>query len=255
MSRRLMLSGLNFFSEMTHKALNDADFADRLLKDMSINVTEMFRDPEFYLAVRENIIPLVREHSFFKIWHAGCATGEEVYSLAILLKEEGLYDKARLYATDFNDEVLVKAREAVFPLSRMREYIQNYYLAGGKKDFADYYIARYDGAIIDQALKKNIIFANHNLVSEGPFSEVNMIVCRNVLIYFNKELQKRVINLFLESLHQGGILCLGPKESLQFSKYEFHFERLSGKHPIYRKKQHADINGISRTHMKGGHEV
>ena len=242
---RLALSGMQTISEMQHEVINNPVFADRFLKDLSINVTEMFRDPGFYKALREMVAPMLREARFIKIWHAGCATGEEVYSMAILLKEEGLYDRSLLYATDFNDEVLNKARAGIYPLDKMRDYISNYRQAGGVEDFADYYTARYGAAIMDKSLRKNMVFANHNLTSEEAFEEVQVIVCRNVLIYFNKELQGRVIGRFLNSLGDDGILCLGSKEGLQTGEYENCFRVISDEYRIFQSILTTDAPGAA----------
>ena len=232
---RLALSRFRSLSEMQHRILYDLDFFEKLLSDISIHVTEMFRDPEFYKKVREEVVPVLKTYPFVKIWHAGCATGEEVYSMAILLKEEGLYDRAQIYATDFNEVVLQQAREGIVPMDQIRKYTTNYQAAGGRESFSDYYTARYDSAIFDQSLKKNIVFADHNLATDGVFGEMNMVVCRNVLIYFNRELQNRVVGLFKDSLCQYGFLCLGSKESLLFNKYEEYFEPVVESEKIYRK--------------------
>ena len=177
---------------MLDKILNDRAFFETMLLDLSINVTEMFRDPSFYKNLRKDVIPILKTYPFVKIWHAGCATGEEVYSLAILLKEEGLYKRAQIYATDFNEVVLQKAKEGIYPIDCMKDYTVNYQKAGGRESFADYYTAKYDSAIIDKSLKNNIIFADHNLATDGVFGEMNLILCRNVLIYFNKILQNLI---------------------------------------------------------------
>lgn len=232
---RLSLEGLESISDMTRKIIYDQDSFDRLLLDLSINVTEMFRDPSFYLALREHVVPKLKTYPFLKIWHAGCASGEEVYSMAILLKEEGLYDKVQLYATDFNQVVLKKAREGIYPVNLIKEYTNNYQKAGGKNSFADYYTAHYDSVLIDPGLRKNIVFADHNLVLDGVFGEMNMIICRNVLIYFNANLQEHVIQLFLESLIYGGFLGLGSKESLRFNKNNSHFKEIVKNEKIYQK--------------------
>lgn len=234
--RRLSISGLANISEMLYKALYDRSFFETILLDFSINVTEMFRDPTFYKALRKNVIPLLKTYPFLKIWHAGCATGEEVYSMAILLQEEGLYDRCQIYATDFNEVVLEKAKEGIYPIDNIKEYTYNYQQAGGTTSFSDYYMARYESVLLDQSLKEKIIFADHNLVTDGMFGEMNIIICRNVLIYFNKELQNRVINLFYESLCHGGILCLGSKESLRFSNYEEKFKPIDPNQRIFQKK-------------------
>ena len=195
----------------------------------------MFRDPEFYHTIREQVIPYLKTYPFIRIWHAGCATGEEVYSLAIVLKEEGFYDRATIFATDFNVEALEKARQAIYPLEAMQEFTANYQRAGGTRAFSDYYRTGYDAAILDAALKKNVTFANHNLVTDGVFSEVHLVLCRNVLIYFDKTLQNRVLGLFHDSLVHGGILALGSKESIQFSQVAEAYEPLSSKWKIYQK--------------------
>ncbi|MBI1288631.1 MAG: protein-glutamate O-methyltransferase CheR [Flavobacteriales bacterium] len=233
---RLRLSRIESVSMMQHLVLHDADFAALLLKDLSINVTEMFRDPNFYKAIRETVVPILKTWSYIKLWHAGCSTGEEVYSMAILLKEEGLYDRTQIYATDFNHHVLKHAKEGIYPAELMKKYAKNYQDSGAKGSFSDYYHAQYDSAIMDASLKKNIVWANHNLVTDSDFAETQMVVCRNVLIYFNKELQNKVHGLFHNSLVNGGILCLGNKESLQFSEYQSHFDVLDKKQKIYKKK-------------------
>lgn len=232
---RMRLEGLPHIAEMIHKVLNDLAFLQVILSDLSINVTEMFRDPEFYKAVREEVIPILKTYPFFKIWHAGCATGEEVYSMAILLKEEGLLEKAQIYATDFNPKVLKIAREGIYPIDKIREYTHNYQKAGGKDSFSNYYNADYNMVILDKTLRRNIVFAEHNLVTDSVFAEVNLIFCRNVLIYFTRELQDRVIRLFLESLIPGGILALGTKENLTISSYGKYFQPINTHLKIFKK--------------------
>lgn len=233
---RVNLSGFSGISQMQHQILHDPDFFRKVLPDFSINVSEMFRDPSFYLAVRKEVAPLLRTWPFLKIWHAGCASGEEVYSMAILLKEEELYKRCQIYATDFNEAIVQKAREGIYSIDLMKGYTYNYQKAGGKGAFSDYYSAGGDSVIFDNSLKKNIIFADHNLVTDQVFGEMNMVVCRNVLIYFNRELQRRVIRLFMDSLSPGGFLCLGSKETLQFSGYADHFETIAESEKIYKKK-------------------
>ncbi len=233
---RLSLSGLKSISEMQHSLLYDKEFFETLLLDLSVNVTEMFRDPTFYRAVRKEVVPVLRDRPFVKVWHAGCATGEEVYSTAILLKEEGLYEKTQIYATDFNEEVIKKAKEGIYPIDRLKEYTHNYKDAGGLESFADYYTARYDNVLMNNALKENIVFADHNLVTDGVFAETDMIVCRNVLIYFSRDLQNHVFKLFRDSLTDNGVLCLGSKESIRFSQYSDEFEDVVRGEKIYMKK-------------------
>lgn len=235
-TNRLIRSGLKSISAMQSKIQHDEQFASSLLQDLSITVTEMFRDPEFYKALREKVIPILKTYSFIKIWHAGCATGEEAYSMAILLKEEGVYDRTTIYATDFNQQALNQAKEGIFSNELIREYTLNYQLAGGRESFADYYTSDYDMSIMQQSLKKNIMWANHNLVTDSVFAEVNLVLCRNVLIYFNKDLQNRVQSLFYGSLANGGILCLGSKESLRFSDVDDAYTELDKKQRIFKKK-------------------
>ena len=222
-------------SEMISPVLHDESFFETLIYELSITVTEMFRDPEFFKTLREQVIPYLKTHPFIRIWHAGCATGEEVYSLAILLKEEGYYDRTTIFATDFNDVALNKAREGIYPLEKLKDYTANYQHSGGTGSLVQYYHAGYDAAILDPSLRKNIAFANHNLVTDGVFSEVHLIVCRNVLIYFDKTLQNRVLRLFRDSLVHGGILALGSKEALQFSEIVNDFKTLSERWKIFQK--------------------
>jgi chemotaxis protein methyltransferase CheR len=233
--KRVEAENLLNLSELQARVLHDQDAMERLLLDLSVNVTSMFRDPLFYVAFRKTVIPLLRTYPFIRIWHAGCSTGEEVYSMAIMLEEAGLYDRARIYATDINDVVLQQARRGIFPLDRMQEYTENYIRAGGNRSFSEYYTAMYDGAIFDQRLVRNVVFAQHNLVTDRSFSEFHVIFCRNVLIYFDKDLQNQVHSLFYDSLVRLGVLCLGSKESLKFSKYEPSYERLDTSEKIYRK--------------------
>ena len=233
--KRVEAEQLANLSELQARVLHDTDAMERLLLDLSVNVTAMFRDPLFYVAFREKVIPLLRTYPFIRIWHAGCSTGEEVYSVAIMLQEAGLYDRSRIYATDINDVVLQHARRGIFPLERMQEYTENYIRAGGTRSFSEYYTAKYDGALFDQRLVRNVVFAQHNLVTDRSFAEFHVIFCRNVLIYFDKDLQNRVHSLFYDSLVRLGVLCLGSKESLKFSKYESCYERMDTSEKIYRK--------------------
>lgn len=235
---RLSTSGLSSISEMQHKVLHEPDFFEIMLRDLSINVTEMFRDPSFYKALRNDVIPILRTYPFFKVWHAGCSTGEEVYSFAVVLAEEGIYERAQIYATDFNHDVLDIAKKGIYPIDRIKEFTANYQAAGGKHSFSDYYMANYNSVIYDQSLKKNLVFAEHNLVTDSVFAEVNLIICRNVLIYFNKDLQNRVITLFNDSLINGGFLGLGSKETLQFTNQAMNFDIINKDEKIYKKKIH-----------------
>lgn len=234
--RSLSQSGLKTISEMLHKILYDKEFFETLLLNLTVNVTEMFRDPSLFKTIRNILIPEMANYPFIKIWHAGCSSGEEVYSMAILLEEEGISEITRIYATDANEAVLAKAKKGVFPIGKMKDNTRNYREAGGLAPFVDYYSARYDHVTMDNTLKKNISFADHNLVTDSVFGEMNLIMCRNVLIYFNRELQDRVIGLFSESLCSGGFLCLGSKESVRFSKYSDDFEDVVENQKIYRKR-------------------
>ena len=223
-------------SGLKEKVLHEPEAMERLLLGLSISVSAMFRDPGLYQAFRRKVVPHLRTYPFIRIWHAGCSTGEEVYSMAILLEEEGLYERCRIYATDMNETVLQKAREGIFPLAAMRQYTANYLQAGGKAAFSGYYTAAYDGAIFRPSLKRNVVFAQHNLASDGPFNEFQVVVCRNVMIYFNEKLQARVHRLFLESLARRGFLCLGAKESMKFSPHEGAYEEVDGREKIYRRR-------------------
>lgn len=238
--RRLELDGIPSFSELQHRILYDPAVLATVLQDLSINVTEMFRDPEFYRTVRETVMPVLKTYPFVKIWHAGCASGEEVYSMAILLTEENFGTKYRIYATDFNESILARAKDGIYSLESMRDYTANYRLSGGRAAFSDYYTANYDSAIIARELKQSIVFAHHNLVTDGAFGEMHMIVCRNVLIYFNRQLQERVISLFADSLVRGGFLWIGSKESLRFADVRGDFEPVDEHCRLYRKKYVTD---------------
>jgi chemotaxis protein methyltransferase CheR len=233
--KRVDAERLSSISELQALVLHDSTAMDRLLLDLSISVTAMFRDPDFYRVFREEVVPLLRTYPFIRIWHAGCSSGEEVYSAAIVLEEEGLLDRARIYATDINDRVLKQAKAGIFPLNRMQEYTENYIRAGGGRSFSEYYTAMYDGALFSPSLTRNTVFSQHNLVTDRSFSEFHMVFCRNVLIYFDRALQDRVHSLFYDSLVMLGILALGSKESLRFSQYEDCYEMLHVKERIYRK--------------------
>ncbi len=236
---RISSSGLKSVSELQHKVLHEKPFIDLVLQDLSINVTQMFRDPDFYKAVRNEVVSLLKTYPFIKIWHAGCSTGEEVYSMAILLKEEGLLDRTQIYGTDFNQRVLRNSRDGIYDVGHIQEFTRNYQLSGGKESFSDYYTAKYNSVIMNSSLKKNMVFADHNLVTDSVFAEVNMVICRNVLIYFNKELQNRVLNLLTDSLIPGGILCLGSKETLQFSEPFEKYTVINKTEKIYMKNYNA----------------
>ena len=233
--KRIPTEGLRTVSALQERVLHDGAAMERLLLDLSVNVTAMFRDPAFYSAFRTVVVPRLRTYPFIRVWHAGCSTGEEVVSMAILLEEEGLLPRARIYATDINEVVLGQARTGIFPLERMQEYTENYIRAGGTRAFSEYYTAKYDGALFNPALLEPVVFSQHNLATDRSFSEFNVILCRNVLIYFDRALQARVHSLFYESLAMFGILGLGSKESLRLSEYEDCYEPVARAEKLYRK--------------------
>lgn len=222
-------------SELQHHVLHNSTIFEEFLNNFSINVTEMFRDPSFYLDFRNKVVPVLKTYPYIKIWIAGCATGEEVYSFAIMLKEEDLLERSTIYATDFNKEAIQKAKKAIYNIDTIKAYTSNYQKAGGTCSFSDYYMANYDSVIIDKSLKVNIVYAEHNLVTDGVFTEANLIVCRNVLIYFNRELQDKVLKLFNESLVTGGFLALGTKETIQFSSLNNKYSTISKNNKIFKK--------------------
>jgi chemotaxis protein methyltransferase CheR len=226
---------LETVSAFQNKILHDAACLDRFLLGLSVHATAMFRDPSFYLTFRKRVVPLLRTYPTVQIWIAGCSTGEEVYSLAILLQEERLYAKSRIYATDISQAVLRKARDGIFPLAAMRDYTANYHQAGGTHEFSDYYTAQYDSVIFSAALRNNIVFSEHNLATDGSFNEFQVILCRNVMIYFNKDLQARVHNLLYDSLSMFGVFGLGNKESLKFTPRAAFYEPLNENDKLYRK--------------------
>ena len=233
---RLTSSKLDTVSAMIHRMLYDQGFFETLLRDLSINVTEMFRDPAIYATIRNDIIPFLKTYPFIKVWHAGCATGEEVYSMAILLHEEGLLPRSQIYATDFNQSALDQAKKGIFPLASIKQYTTNYQKSGGREAFSDYYTAGDNEVILPGWLKQQIVFADHNLVTDAVFSEVNLVVCRNVLIYFNRELQNKIFQTFYDSLCDGGFLWLGSKESLRLSPLAEKFEAIFPDSKIYKKR-------------------
>jgi len=233
--KRIHAEGLHTISGLQEKALHDSLCMERLLLDLSVNTTAMFRDPTFYLAFRKEVVPLLRTYPFVRIWHAGCSTGEEVYSMAILLQEEGLYERSRIYATDINEAVLQRAKDGIFALSTMQENTANYLSAGGTGTFSEYYTARYDYAMFRPSLRENVVFAQHNLVTDASFNHFNVIFCRNVLIYFNNRLQERVQELFLNSLEMFGILGLGKKETIRYTGASDNYEELNAGERLFRR--------------------
>lgn len=231
----LELENLSSISALQEKVLHEKPFMERFLLAMSINVTSMFRDPSVFLEFREKIVPLLRTYPSIRIWHAGCASGEEVYSLAILLEEEHLINKTQIYATDINEAVIKKARAGIYPISVMQQYTENYRNAGGKKSLSEYYQAKYDHIILRSSLRDRIVFARHNLVTDASFNEFNVIFCRNVMIYFNEALQSKVHNLLHDSLCRFGILVLGTSETLDFSEQSQNFKKIDDLNCIYQR--------------------
>jgi len=222
-------------SLLQDRLLHDRGWMDRFLYALSVNVSAMFRDPPFYRTFRKEVVPLLRTYPFIRIWLAGVSMGEEVYSLAILLQEEGLYDRCRIYATDINDAVLKKAKEGIYQLDLMQTYTNNYIRAGGTHSFSDYYTAAYDRVILKSSLRDNVVFAQHNLASDASFNEFHVILCRNVMIYFNSQLQSQVHHLLHDSLVMFGILGLGSKETMKFSPYENAYQEIDNTSRLYRR--------------------
>jgi chemotaxis protein methyltransferase CheR len=228
------IESLDEFGKMI---VRDEKLFEEFIQVVSVTVTEMFRDPKFYKSLRENVIKRLATYPFIKIWVAGCATGEEVYSIAILLKEEGLLSRSVIYATDINQKSLQIAKDGVYAMENMKSHTINYQKAGGLESFSDYYKAKYNSVMFDKSLKQNIVFAPHNLAVDKSFNEFQFIICRNVLIYFNQQLQNKVINLFYESLCTFGFLGLGNKESLLFSEKRKQFDEIDRKEKIFMKTE------------------
>jgi len=232
---RIRAERLRNVSSLQEKVLHDPCVMKRLLSDFSIHISEMFRDPLFFKSFRKNVIPLLQELPFVRIWHAGCSTGEEVYSMAIILHEEGLYHKTKIYATDMNEDLINKAKNGIYPLAKTQAYQKNYQLAGGIKEFAEFFEVRSDKAVFHPFLKQNVVFAQHNLATDHSFNEFHVIICRNVMIYFDRVLQDRVHGLFYESLCTSGILGLGNKEDIAFNNHSHCYEAFDSEQKIYRK--------------------
>lgn len=234
-NRLFTLDRFPSFAEFRYRLMHDPQYVRRFVEQITVPVTEMFRDPTFYKTLREDVLPVLGTYPVIRIWHAGCATGEEVFSMAILLKEANLLHKSLLYATDINPEVLERASNGIFPLNQMKQYSENYINSGGKQEFSSYYSAKYDMAKFEDSLSSKMIFSTHNLVSDRSFNEFQLILCRNVLIYFDRQLQTRVFELFTESLDNLGFLALGSKETLRFSSVASHFKAINAKEKIWRK--------------------
>jgi chemotaxis protein methyltransferase CheR len=237
---RIRAERLSSVPSLQEKVLRDPCMMERLLVDFSIHITEMFRDPPFFKSFREKVVPLLKELPFVRVWHAGCSTGEEAYSMAIILHEEGLYHKTKIYATDMNEDLLKKAKDGVYPIEKMRVYGDNYRRAGGIKEFGDYYEICHDKGVFHPFLTKNLVFAQHNLSTDHSFNEFHVIICRNVMIYFDKVLQDRVHGLFYESLCPSGILGLGDKEDIAFNNYSHCYEAFDPKQKLYQKVNYPD---------------
>jgi chemotaxis protein methyltransferase CheR len=236
-NRLLVIDRFPSFAELFYKVKTDAAYLTHVVQELTVNVTEMFRDPGVFKTLREQVLPLLATHPVIRIWHAGCSTGEEVYSMAIMLEEANILHKALLYATDLNPAVIENIRKGIFPMAQMKQYSENYIAAGGKKDFSDYYTAKYEWAKFHDRLKSKMIVATHNLVSDRSFNEFQIIFCRNVLIYFDKDLQDKVLTLFDDSLEKLGYLILGSKENIRFSSISKKYAQLENKEKIWRKMQ------------------
>ena len=234
-ARCIKAEKLKTLSSLQDRVLHDAQALGRFVACVSVHSTAMFRDPDFYLAFRERLAPELRRLPSLRLWHAGCSTGEEVYSIAILLLEEGLLDRTRIYATDMNESGLMQAREGVYPLRKMEEYAANHRQAGGKRALSKYYGRRGEVALFDPALQRDIVWATHNLVTDASFNEFQVVLCRNVMIYFNPTLQRRVHSLLYDSLAHGGYLALGRQESIDLTGYEPHYAVVDRIAKIYRK--------------------
>lgn len=243
-SRASMLRRINYlyitdrfvsFAELRYRIKSDENYLPRFIECITVSVTEMFRDPHFYKALNAEVLPILATYPLIRIWHAGCATGEEVYSMAIMLKEAGILHKALLYATDISPVALEKANKGIYSLSQMQLYSENYINAGGKKSLSDYYLAQYDSAKLDESLRERMVFSTHNLAMDSSFNEFQLILCRNVLIYFDHNLQNKVFKLFDNSLEKLGFLALGTKESLRFSSISPRYKQGNLKEKIWRK--------------------
>lgn len=235
--------GFSSVSSLQERVLHDSGFFSELLQYMTIPTSEMFRDPEFFRQIREQVVPVLQTYPSLKVWIAGCSTGEEVYSYAIILHEADLLKRTTIYATDINPRSLKKAEQGIFPIEKIKDYATNYRKSGGSGEFTDYLVSDSNAVIFDRKLKENIVFADHSLATDSVFSEMHLVSCRNVLIYFNRDLQNRALGLFKDSLVRRGFLGIGSKESLRFSEYEKDFEFLPKSEKIYRKNEARDDGG------------
>lgn len=234
LERIMLIENLDFFN-LKNTLINNQNFFHNFLNEVTVNVTEMFRDPNFYSAVREKVLPYLSTYQHIKVWNAGCSTGEELYSFTILFEEAALYKRSFFYGTDINHHVLETAKNGIYNLQKMKLYSESYHEMGGEKSLANYYTAQYGAASLIRQIRKNVLFSMHNLVSDGPFNEFQIISCRNVLIYFNPELQNKVIKLFYDSLAMFGFLCLGSKETIRDSELASLFKVIDKKQNIYQK--------------------
>lgn len=232
-------AGCRTIIELTDRLLREDELVPQVIAGLSVPVSEMFRNPSVFRVLREEVLPVLASYPVINIWQAGCAFGQEVYSLAILLEEAGLYDRSQIFATDFSDAALMRAQEGIFPAREARTYSENYLAAGGKRSLSNYYHARYEFMKFDERLKRNVTFANHNLVCDGVFCEAHLILCRNVLIYFTNTLQDHVLSLFRDSLVRNGFLCLGNRENIDFASAARDFSAVNARERVYRKNADA----------------
>jgi chemotaxis protein methyltransferase CheR len=228
--------GFASFSELQAALLHEPDMLARMIGYLTVQVSEMFRDPGYFRALREKVVPHLRTWPSLKVWVAGCSHGEELYSLAILFREEGLYDRTLFYATDINPEALRAAEAGVYPMDRIRRFTENHQKSGGRSSLSDYYTADYGRAVFDKSLRDRVVFSDHSLVTDAVFAEMQLVSCRNVMIYFDRELQDRAIGLFRDTLPRNGFLGLGSRESLRFSRHAAAFAEFVGEEKIYRKQ-------------------
>lgn len=240
MMRRMTTAMTRFhcrtLSQLQDRVLHEPTMFPALLDFLTVQVSEMFRDPGHFKALRERVVPMLRTYPSLKIWVAGCSTGEEVYSLAILLREEGLLSRTLIYATDINTHALQRAEAGVYEIDRIAGFTENHRLSGARSSLSDYYTAAYGRAVFDKTLRDHIVFSDHSLATDSVFAEVHLVSCRNVLIYFNRDLQDRALGLFHESLCRKGFLGLGAKESLRFSSYSEAFDEVDRAQRVFQKR-------------------
>jgi chemotaxis protein methyltransferase CheR len=231
--------GCRSYSHLQELVLHDETMLTKLLSYLTVQVSELFRDPDYFRAIRQEVVPYLKTYPSLKIWVAGCSSGEELYSLAILLREEGLEERSMLYGTDINREALRQAEVGIYPLDRMPLFTENHRRSGGKSSLSDYYTANYDAAVLDKSLRRKVLFADHSLVTDSVFAEVQLISCRNVLIYFDRDFQDRAICLFKDALTPNGFLGIGSKESLRFSRHSGAFADFVRGARIYQRRDHS----------------